>query len=70
MDNRLHLTFKEAIKDEVWAQAMDEEIKCIYKNKAWDLVDVPKDKAVMSVKWIYKTGSKMEMEMCKSIRKY
>ena len=49
---------------------MDEEIKCIYKNKAWDLVDVPKDKAVMSVKWIYKTGSKMEMEMYRSTRKY
>ena len=34
---------------------MDEEIKCIEKNQTWELVDVPKDKDVISVKWIYKT---------------
>ena len=49
------LTFEEAIEEEVWAQAMDEEIECIEKNQTWELVDVPKDKDVISVKWIYKT---------------
>ena len=34
---------------------MDEEIECIEKNQTWELVDVPKDKDVISVKWIYKT---------------
>ena len=34
---------------------MDEEIECIKKNLTWELVDVPKDKDVISVKWIYKT---------------
>ena len=34
---------------------MDEETKCIEKNETWELVDVPKDKDVISVKWIYKT---------------
>ena len=34
---------------------MDEEIECIEKNHTWELVDVPKDKGVVSVKWIYKT---------------
>ena len=34
---------------------MDEEIECIEKNHTWELVDVPKDKDVMCVKWIYKT---------------
>ena len=33
---------------------MDEEIECIEKNQTWELVDVPKDKDVISVKWIYK----------------
>ena len=37
------------------AQAMDEEIECIEKNQTWELVNVPKDKDVISVKWIYKT---------------
>jgi hypothetical protein len=34
---------------------MDEEIKCIENNQTWNLVDVPEDKDVISVKWIYKT---------------
>ena len=49
------LTFEEAVKDDVWAQAMDEEIRCIENNQTWKLVNVPKDKDVISVKWIYKT---------------
>jgi hypothetical protein len=48
------LTFEEVVKDDIWAQAMDEEIKCIENNQTWELVDVPKDKDVISVKWIYK----------------
>ena len=47
------LTFEEVV-EEVWAQAMDEEIECIDKNQTWELVDVPKDKDVINVKWIYK----------------
>ena len=34
---------------------MDEEIESIEKNETWELFDVPKDKDVISVKWIYKT---------------
>ena len=34
---------------------MDEEIECIKKNQTWELVDVPKEKDAISVKWIYKT---------------
>jgi hypothetical protein len=49
------ITFEEAIKEDVWEQAMDEEIICIKNNQTWNLVDVPEDKDVISVKWIYKT---------------
>ena len=48
------LTFEEAIEEKVWAQAMVEEIECIEKNQTWEMVDVPKDKDVVSIKWIYK----------------
>ena len=44
------LTFEEVFKDEVWTQAMDEEIECIEKTQTWELIDVPKDKDVISVK--------------------
>jgi hypothetical protein len=49
------LNFEEDVKDDVWAQAMDEEIKFIENSHTCKLVDVPKDKDVISVKWIYKT---------------
>ena len=49
------LTFEEAVEEEVWAKTMDEKIECIEKKQTWELVDVPKDKDVVSVKWIYKT---------------
>ena len=46
------LTFKEAVEEEVWKQAMDEEIKFMENNQMWELVDVPKYKDVINVKWI------------------
>jgi hypothetical protein len=54
------LTFEEAVKDDVWAQAMDEEIRCIENNQTWKFVDVPANKVVISVKWIYKTKQDVE----------
>jgi hypothetical protein len=54
------LTCEEVVKDDVWEQAMDEEIICIERNQSWKLVDVPKDKDVISVKWIYKSKQDTE----------
>jgi len=34
---------------------MDKEIKCLIKNKTWKLVDRPKDKKILDVKWVYMT---------------
>ena len=48
-------TFEEAAKDKVWTEAMDTEITMIEKNKTWELVEKPKDKPVIGLKWIYKT---------------
>jgi hypothetical protein len=33
---------------------MEDEIEVIEKNKTWKLVDIPQDKEIISVKWIYK----------------
>lgn len=49
------LTFKEAVKETKWQQAMDAEIKSIEKNDTWELVDLPKGNKTIGVKWIYKT---------------
>jgi hypothetical protein len=54
------LTFEEVFKEDVWAQVMDEEIKCIERNQTWKLVDLLDDKDVISVKWMYKTKQDAE----------
>ena len=46
--------FEEAFKQEAWRKVMNEEIQVIEKNQTWELVDKPKDKDVIGVKWIYK----------------
>jgi hypothetical protein len=46
--------FEEAMKEESWRKAMEDEIEVIEKNKTWKLVDKPQDKEIIGVKWIYK----------------
>ena len=48
------ITFEEAVRDEKWQSAMDEEIAAIEKSKTWELVDLPKDYQPIGVKWVYK----------------
>eukprot|EP00253_Pinus_taeda_P003979 PITA_03979 len=47
-------TFKEAVKHQVWKDAMNEEYESIMKNDVWDVVPRPKDKSVVISKWLYK----------------
>ena len=58
VDDPIH--FEDAIKDRKWIEAMDEEINAIERNKTWDLVELPKGKDVIGVKWVYKTKSNVE----------
>lgn len=38
---------------EEWKKAMDEEIECMKRHRVWDVVYRPKDKKIISSKWIY-----------------
>eukprot|EP00253_Pinus_taeda_P018634 PITA_18634 len=57
-DDLIH--FEDAIKDKKWIEAMDEEMNAIERNKTWDLVELPKGKKVIGVKWVYKTKCNAE----------
>ncbi|GJS62129.1 retrovirus-related pol polyprotein from transposon TNT 1-94, partial [Tanacetum coccineum] len=46
--------FEEAIKEESWKKAMEDEIQVIEKNNTWELTDRPSYKDVIGVKWVYK----------------
>ena len=47
-------SFEEVYKLQVWKDVMLEEYRSIIKNNIWNIVLRPKDKLVVSSKWIYK----------------
>ncbi|CAL5368182.1 unnamed protein product [Camellia sinensis] len=47
--------YEEAATDQKWIAAMKEELKMIKKNQTWELVDRPKHKKAIGVKWVYRT---------------
>jgi hypothetical protein len=47
-------TFEEADKKEQWKEAMVEEHQSIMRNEVWEIVPRPKEKSVVTSKWVYK----------------
>jgi hypothetical protein len=47
-------SFKEAVQQPVWVDAMVEEYDSIVRNSVWDVVPRPEDKSVVSSHWLYK----------------
>ena len=58
-----HLCFEKHLVD-----AMNQEITAIEKNQTWELDDLPRNKARIAVKWVYKTklNEKGEVEKHKA----
>ena len=47
--------FEETIKKKEWVDALVEEYQSIIKNDVLEVVPRPKDKSMVSSKWIFKT---------------
>ena len=47
-------SYEEATQRKEWVEAMMKEYQSILKNDVWDIVIKPKNKSVVSLKWIYK----------------
>ena len=47
-------SYKEAILDPHWQQAMDKELSTLHKTGTWDLVPLPLNKSVVGYRWVYK----------------
>ena len=58
--------FEDAPKQKEWIDAMVEEYQSIIKNDVWKIVPRPKDKSMVSSKWIFKTN----LSANSSIEKY
>ena len=58
-------TYEEAIRSEdsrKWQEAMKKELKSLEENKTWTLVNIPEDKKIVEVKWIFKIKTNGEFE--------
>ncbi|KAA0040718.1 integrase [Cucumis melo var. makuwa] len=54
------VTFDEAIQDEKWKIAMDQEIDAIRRNETWELMELMTNKQAFGVKWVYRTKLKSD----------
>ncbi|KAM0985722.1 hypothetical protein ACFX13_013180 [Malus domestica] len=48
------LSFNEAVEEDRWKIAMEEEIHAIEKNDTWELTKLPPNQKAIGVKWVYK----------------
>ncbi|GJV35540.1 retrovirus-related pol polyprotein from transposon TNT 1-94 [Tanacetum coccineum] len=49
-----HKNVNEALGDESWVVAMQEELNQFIANDVWDIVPLPKDHTVIGTKWVYR----------------
>ena len=57
--------YEEIIENKVWKDAMNEEYQSTVKNCFWDVVPRPKEKSIVSSKWIYKMKHSTNGSMAK-----
>ena len=50
----------EAMKDDKWQSAMDEEYSALMRNETWHLVPMKKGSNVIDCKWVYKVKKKSD----------
>ncbi|KAJ0810676.1 putative RNA-directed DNA polymerase [Helianthus annuus] len=56
-------SFKQAVQDQHWRDAMQKEIKALEENGTWTIEDLPSGKRVIDSKWVYKTKFKPNGEV-------
>nr|GEW19606.1 putative ribonuclease H-like domain-containing protein [Tanacetum cinerariifolium] len=56
-------TYKEAILDDNWVNAMNKEIKALNKNHTWGITELPPGRKPIGCKWIYNIKYKANGEI-------
>lgn len=47
-------SYREAVKEKAWKEAMKSEFDVIEKNKTWVLSDLPEGHKAIGLKWVFK----------------
>ena len=53
------------LADFEWMSVMKEELAVIEKNQTWELVEKPKDRKIIGLKWVFKTKLNFDGSMNK-----
>ena len=48
------IEFSDAIQSEKWLTTMKEEIYFVERNQTWTLVELPQNRRLTTLKWVYK----------------
>ena len=51
---------QEALSDPRWKEAINEEMKALYKNETWDNVDLLEEKKSVGHKWVFTIKYKVD----------
>lgn len=52
-ETELPKSVDEALEDRTWREAMDDEFNSLIERETWEVVDRPKDRKVVSSKWVF-----------------
>lgn len=59
------IDFSQAMKENPWERAMQQEIKVIERNNTWRLVDLPPGHKSIGMKWMFKLKGMLMGEVIK-----
>ena len=59
------IDFRDALQQDQWKAAMEEELRAIERNQIWDLVDLPSNQSPIDVKWVFKLKLKPDGSVAK-----
>ncbi|KAL8123400.1 hypothetical protein AgCh_011388 [Apium graveolens] len=53
-------SYREAVHDPLWQNAMAEELTALHQTHTWDLVPLPPGKHIIGCRWVYKIKTKAD----------
>ncbi|KAF5771878.1 putative RNA-directed DNA polymerase [Helianthus annuus] len=56
-------TYREAVKDPKWVEAMNLEMEALLRNNTWEVVELPANRKPIGCKWIFKIKYKANGEI-------